>query len=203
MLKLRIKSISLLLPVPWPPSDLSSWRSLPLCIYLDSVSPGRPAPIPWAVPKWKSYGFASVSVSPSALLRGQDTPCMATPLENIVTSWRTCVHTELGDFHILSTIHTVSYSNTGQKHKHSLQSLVRVFNIGIERCGRQRTAYSSYSRNKRFSSVSEDRLSVWGLWGFLQSYRRILGWYLILKAPFLDIISISIFTNYSTMTLCR
>ena len=172
MLKLRNIYISLLLPVPWPRSDLSSLRSLPLCIYLDSVSPGRPAPVPWAVPKWTSYGFASVSVSPSVLLRGQDTPCMATPLENIVTSWRTCVHRELGVFHIFSTINTVSYSNTGQKHNHSPQSVVRVFNISIERCGRERTAYSSYSRNRRFKSVSKDRYLLQGSGDFFSPTER-------------------------------
>jgi len=175
MLKLRKKAISLLLPVPWPRSDLSSWRSLLLYIYLDSASPGRPVPVPSAVPKWKSYGFAFVSVSLSALLRGQDTPCRATPLENIATSWGTCVHTELREFHILSTIHTVSHSNAGQKHKHSPQCPVRVFKIDIELCGRQRTAYLLHSWNRRFKSVSEDRLSAWGLWGSLQSLRNILG----------------------------
>ena len=54
----------------------------------------------------------------------------------------------------------VSNSNTGQKHKHSPQSVVRVFSISTERCGRERTAYSSYSRNRRFKSVSKDRLSA-------------------------------------------
>lgn len=84
--------ICCLLPGPSLQSGLSSWQSLLSCICPDSASPGTLAPVPWAALTWMLYGSVAVSASLSALLRGPGTPCRATPLKNIASSWSTCIH---------------------------------------------------------------------------------------------------------------